>query len=420
MESIQDLIPEIQQRMSRFSRNMAKSGFSVPEQKNVSGMLYGMLKQPTVQVSVLSRSLGEGIALKKTWERLSRNLRHEELGKRLLAAHIRENGRAVRKKRYCVIDLSDIQKPYSECMEGLSRVRDGDKSSHGKPVIGNGLYWLNAVMADETGILPVYSELYSLEREGKEHASENKKLLAVTNLVRAEHPEAVYVFDRGGDRSEIINPLVADGKAFVIRGQGQRSLRLHRDSRKVTNIEEIAKRTHLNHSYQSSRNSEMFDVGIRRIYLGKRPMWLVVSNRRRGGLSWYLTNVEGTRRQIMDTVMEAYGLRWRVEEYHRQIKQDYGFESICLRKYQAIKNMAVLVMLAASFCARLPEQLAIKLLAVLNRLPRKRLRDIPAYPYYMITDAVASALVLAIKRRPLPLRVRKQNFFQLNLPLQPF
>jgi len=40
----------------------------------------------------------------------------------------------------------------------------------------------------------------------------------------------------------------------------------------------------------------------------------------------------------MKTVMEAYGLRWRAGEYHRQIKQDYGLEKICLRNYNAIKK----------------------------------------------------------------------------------
>jgi hypothetical protein len=153
------------------------------------------------------------------------------------------------------------------------------------------------------------------------------------------------------------------------------------------------------------------------VYYEGTLLWLVVSRRRRGGLSWYLTNVEGTRREVMDTVLEAYGLRWRVEEYHRQIKQDYGLESLCLRKYSAIKNMGVLVALAASFCARLPENLVIKMLLAANMLPRKRLSDIPSYPLYMIVAAVALILETAAKRRYKPLRFRKRDYFQLSLGL---
>jgi len=163
------------------------------------------------------------------------------------------------------------------------------------------------------------------------------------------------------------------------------------------------------------RTGEWFDVGIRRVYYGETALWLVVSRRCRGGLSWYLTYMPGNRKEVMTTVIEAYRHRWRVEEYHRQIKQDYGLESLCLRKYSAIKNMGVLVMLSASFCARLPEHLMIKLLAISNRLLRKRLRDIPSYPLYMIAAAAALFLETAVKRRPKPLRIRKRDYFQFSL-----
>jgi hypothetical protein len=415
MRSIADLAPEIQKRMSGFINFLEGEGFSRPEVKNIGGLLSGMLKKHDVHVSVLSRSLDEKISPKKTWERLSRNLKRDGLGDRLICANMKKHRSEIRKKRFCVIDLSDIQKAYAGQMEGLSRVRDGDKSTHDRVSIGNGLYWLNAVMADGNDILPVYGEIYSLDHEGKGHVSENSKILGITDMIHEIHPEAVYVHDRGGDRTEIIRTLDADGKTFVIRGQDQRSLRLHKDSARKTNIKTIAKAVSLCHVYTSHRKGERFDVGIRRVYLDDIPLWLVVSRRRRGGFSWYLTNSEGTRTAIMDMVMEAYGLRWRIEEYHRQIKQDYGLEQICLRRYAAIKNMGVLVMLAASFCARLPEHIVIQLLAVSHHLPRKRLGDIPAYPYYKIVAAVAHILQHTDKRPYKPLHVRKREYFQLQL-----
>jgi len=418
MGSIHDLAPEIQQRISNFEKFLGKRRFSRPEVKNVGSMLYGMLKSPGVHVTGLSRSLNEDITLKKTWERLNRNLRREGLGARLTEANLHKHRSQIRKKRFCIIDISDIQKAEATQMEGLSRVRDGDRSERGDVVIGNGYWWLNGVMADKSGILPVYSEVYSLDHEGRAHASENGKIEGVTDVVSEVHPDVIYVLDRGGDRSEILGHLIHEGKRFVIRGQDQRSLRLHRDSTKLTNIKEIAKRTRPSYAYKSMRTGEWFDVGIRRVYYGETPLWLVVSRRRRGGLSWFLTAIPGDRKEVMKTVMEGYGYRWRVEEYHRQIKQDYGLEKIRLRNYHAIKNMIVLVMLAASFCARLPEHLIIKLLAISNRLPRKRLHDIPEYPYYMITAALSLILKQAGRRRPKPLRIRKRDYFQLSLALQ--
>ena len=420
MESIQDFAPEIQSKISGFTNFLKKEDFSLPEVKNIGMLLHAMLKRPDVHVSELSRSLREKIAPKKTEERLHRNLRRKGLGRRLLEANASKNRAAIKSKRYCIIDLSDIQKPHATKMEGLGRVRDGDKSKRGAAKVGNGLYWINAVMADVSGIQPVNSEIYGLGHEGRDHASENTKILGITDIVHTLHPEAINVLDRGGDRQIIIDCFIADGKLFVIRGQDQRSLRFHKDSKKLTNIKKIAKKTKTNYAYKSLRNGEWFDVGIRRVYNGETPLWLVVTRRRRGGLSWFLTNVEGSRRTVMNTVMEAYGLRWRVEEYHRQIKQDYGLEKICLRNYNAIKNMGALVTLAASFCARLPEHLTIQMIAAASLLPRKRLSDIPSYPYYMLTAAIAWILGQTHKKRPKPLRMRKRDYFQLSLALHGF
>lgn len=421
MKSIHDFAPEIQQRLSGFTRYLSTVGFSRPEVKNVGALLGGMLKRPTVQVSGIARVLEEEIAPKKTEERLHRNLRREGLGSRLLEANAAKHGGSIRRMRYCVIDTSDIQKPYSKKMDGLSVVRDGDKSGRGEAATGEGLYWINGVMADGVDIVPVYSEIYGLEHEGRDRVSENTKILGIMHLVRKIHPDAIYVLDRGGDRSVLMDDCIEREMRFVIRCQSQRSMGLHRDSGHRTNIKKIAQRVRTEHAYQSVRNGEWFDVGIKRVYYGETPLWLVVSRRRRhGGLSWYLTNVEDSRTAIMNTVMEAYGLRWRVEEYHRQIKQDYGLESLCIRKYAAIKNMAVLVMLAAAFCARLPRELVIQMVAAAHRLPRNRLSDIPMYAMYMIVAAVAFALETAVRRPPPPLRIRKRNHFQLALPFPAF
>jgi len=423
MESIQDLTPEIQKRISDFEYYLAKGGMKRPAVKFIGAILTAILKSPHVHLTVLSKSLEEGIAPKKTWERLNRNLSKEGLGEEVIRLNIAKNVSKIRMFRYCVIDGGDIQKPEATQMEGLGRVRDGSKSKKGeRPVIGNGYYWINAVMADDEGILPVYSDIYSLEREATDHVSEHTKIEEITELMSTVHPDAIFVIDRGGDGETVLKPLIRDEKKFVIRGQSSRSLRLHIDSAKTTNIKKIAENTKTPYLYKSSRNGEHFSIGMRRVYLVDTPLWLVVSRRQADpdALSWYLTNIDGSRNTVMMTVMHAYGLRWRVEEYHRQMKQCYHLEKICLRKYNAIKNMGVIVMLAASFCARLPKNLVLKLLLLSNQLPRKRLGDIPSYPYYMITAAVSRTLEVAVKRRYKPLRIRKREYFQLALPLQAF
>ena len=127
MESIKDLVPEIQKRISDFEYFLGKEGMKRPEVKFTGAILTAMLKEHHVHLTVLSRSLEEDITPKKTWERLNRNLMKEGLGSGLIRANLRKNAREIRNFRYCVIDGCDIQKPEAKQMEGLGRVRDGSR-----------------------------------------------------------------------------------------------------------------------------------------------------------------------------------------------------------------------------------------------------------------------------------------------------
>ncbi len=78
MESIHDLAPEIQKRLSDLGRNLNKRGVSKPETKSISALVRGLIQTRQVMVMPVVRVLGEKIAPKKTWERLTRNMGREE------------------------------------------------------------------------------------------------------------------------------------------------------------------------------------------------------------------------------------------------------------------------------------------------------------------------------------------------------
>ena len=104
---------------------------------------------------------------------------------------------------------------------------------------------------------------------------------------------------------------------------------------------------------------------------------------------------------------------------HRQIKQDFHLERIAVRDYPSLKALGVLVMLAASFAMQLPQALMHQILAVTGLLPRKRLSDIPDYPFYLVCQALAKLLAAAGKRPPTHLRLRRRDYWQLKLNLLP-
>ena len=273
MESITDLTPEIQKRISDFEQFLSKEGMKRPEVKFTGVILTAMLKRHHVHVSVLARSLEEKIIPKKTWERLNRNLSKEGLGAELIKLNLRKNAREIRNFRYCVIDGGDIQKLEANKMEGLGRIRDGIKKAQDKkPVIGNGYYWLNAVMANDKNILPVYEDIYSLEREAKDHVSEHTKINEITDMVHEINPDTIFVIDRGGDGETVLEPMIKEEKKFVVRGQSTRSLRLHKNSTTTTNIKEIAQRTKTPFSYKSLECENVITSSYLLLYRGVKKM----------------------------------------------------------------------------------------------------------------------------------------------------
>ena len=124
-----------------------------------------------MRLTEVGRALGEPIALKKTEERLSRQLGGKvwsgEIQRRLIDAGLG----ADRRGHALVLDLSDVTKKYAEKMEHLGRVRDGSEKD-----LGWGYWTLNIVGANTKGtkIVPLYGRLFSHAVEG--HESENVEI----------------------------------------------------------------------------------------------------------------------------------------------------------------------------------------------------------------------------------------------------
>lgn len=54
--------------------------------------------------------------------------------------------------------------------------------------------------------------------------------------------------------------------------------------------------------------------------------------------------------QIIKEAINGYRKRWKIEEVHRQMKQDLNWESMRLASYTMLKNLNMLLALALYFC----------------------------------------------------------------------
>lgn len=386
---------------------------SVPEHKFLVDMVFGILKSKHIHLAKLARALKEEITPKKTEERLSYHLGKREIWERLHQSHIGALGNCLRRYRYLIHDGSDITKPYAEKMEGLSMVRDASKSAgRAEPVLANGYHWDNLIGVSEDGqdMLPIYSEIYSVKLDKDYEVSENRKIIRVIrSIVPHTSSQQILVYDRGGDRRVLINEFLNMGLHFIIRQNGTRHLNYNGKNLPLKRIYRKAKLTHtyrVTRDYHGREVEHIYQVGALRVYFPTTdlkgridiPLWLVVVKEEGRGYSWFLCYLNTDKaNEAIEIAMKGYQYRWKVEEFHRQIKQDYSLENILYQRYEAVRAVGALLAIVISFLSKLPKVLITELILNARLFQTCITKDLPKYLYYRLTEAVRIALTNATR-----------------------
>jgi hypothetical protein len=157
-------------------------------------MLFGI--QASQKLSNIARSLKEELSLIKTEDRLSRNVKAEDLEDHLSERVAELGSRWVERNPVLCLNLSDVYKEYAEKMEYLDQVWDG---SEGEVHAG---YWLLSVTGAQVGgaeITPPYQKLFSAQ--AKDFVSENEEILDGVDRIRGHTVgRGIWTIDLGGDR----------------------------------------------------------------------------------------------------------------------------------------------------------------------------------------------------------------------------
>lgn len=160
--------------------------FKLPVQKFVKQMVFGIIKSRSVIAQQIAMNLEEKIRLKKTCDRLYRNLTRPFLHSLLMVSHMRKTSSVIRDETPIIIDLSDIAKPKAKKMEGLAEVWDVSEGKTNK-----GYFTLQASICDPKNLKVTqlyYSDLFSLEEEA---TFENEKILEFI------HQSAIFTGNKG-------------------------------------------------------------------------------------------------------------------------------------------------------------------------------------------------------------------------------
>lgn len=375
--------------------------FKKPVYKFYRQFVYGILKSGHVHLSKIARSLNEPISLKKTWERLSRQIGRPNLWKEVSAAHVRVNRCAFRSKDYWIVDLTDVRKMYATAMEGLGKIHDGSTGECGQG------YWVvnvAGVSPRSDSISLMYSELYSLVHEQEKDVSENSKIISAVSYLRKHlGVSRPVVIDRGGDRRVLIENFLQHKQEFIIRQRGDRhiyngkeNVRMDQYAKSIACVYEKTVRKIRHRKLQSIH----FRGGATRVWFPKehtdgvfeKPLWLVRLTRKKGKAeSWYLCDIPATtEEEAFEMVMEGYGCRWTIEEVHRQIKTDYHLEAVQLQRYGALKNFNSIFWTAMNFIYQHLEGLSVDLILHCEEKLSYKLSiyDVTGFVYYKLSRAV--------------------------------
>jgi len=385
---------KLREQIIKFS-GVLSAGLPKTARRFVLEMIYGIQARQSVRLTEIGRALEEKIALRKTEYRLCRQLEREELWDHLTDSLCRLAAPQIKETTLLVLDISDISKKYAKKMEYLGMVRDGSEKQ-----LASG-YWTCQVVGTEregTTLLPLCSKLYS--DVSPEWRGENRVMLEVIDTVsRHTGKRGIWVLDRGGDRGEILRPMLKREVHFLIRLRGDRHL-IHRGmAQPVLDLASTCPLLYRESIIREEGTKEkvyLLEFGSRKVRLPGRPedLSLVVVKGFGEKPLMLLTNVKirGSRRDLWRMV-ESYLVRWRIEETIRFIKQSYQLEDIRLLTYVRLQNMMALVTAVAYFTMAYLG-LKTKLRVLMRHLLKaaKRVFGIPEFRFYALADGIREHL----------------------------
>jgi hypothetical protein len=386
----------------------SSEGMTKPETRCLKDMVVGILKSKSVFINQIAASLRESLKLKDVAKRLSAQYLKEDYGENILENHLGQVCPGITKESFILMDGTDISKKYAKYMEGLEFVRNGDIGTIG---LGYNVLNINAINTYKE-ITPLYSKAYSYEMGALSSNNEIKK--AVKSVNAHLDGKGCWVFDRGADNTILKDFFVSETDQCIIRVKKSSKFSYKDQDLKVS---QLAKRvkfvtsqkvTKIKKNRPVIRIYELAAVRVMYRVKGKQyPIWLVISrNTSHGGLCYLLVKSNLTTPiEVATWAFKGYGLRWKIEEYHRHVKQEYKLEDMQMKTFMGVQSILAVLTVAMCMIYKNMKSLHIELLldAGYNYLNKHTLSELTNFIYYKISKVVSNLLM------PVRMRWKIQN-----------
>ena len=192
--------------------------------------------------------------------------------------------------------------------------------------------------------LPIFPELYSKNTDSKIEMAKN----LISKLVHAKIQIHTVLFDSWYSDKDLIKACLKAKIRVICAVKTNRKVRFFR-ARNYNSLSLVSKQTRVQKLYECRIGDKIYDVRAEEAYLNKLPlMRLVISHERIDDklsdrvIHLISTNIKDT----VDEILNTYKIRWHIETYHRDIKQNLGFAKAFFRKTEGIVRHAIFVALA--------------------------------------------------------------------------
>ncbi len=394
------MLQKMQDKFSLFLKGLSDN-LTKPEQRFLKETCFGILSSQSCIVRRAAQSLGEKIKCKKTQERLIYHLDKENFSNRISENVLSRHSRRLKEDSLILVDPSDIVKKYAKKMEGLSKVRDGNdgKWKQGYEVLD--IVGVNRD-GDELRLQALYSELCSNTVEID--TLKNKLFDRIVDIIVHSNNKGTFVLDRQFDDRKLIRQFHEHDASYIIRLKKNRNLYFHGERQ---NVQDVAKSTKLRYHFKYEKgitiSANIIPVSVRSNPHQKNhpdllKVNLVVAKIRsktkdgsyRSGIFYLLCNINRvlSKKEMTRFVLESYRLRWKIEEVHRQIKTDFGWEDIQLQTFRRLKTMNTLLWLSINFLYLL-DKWKYRLVKIFpNFMIDSKLSELNGFVYYKLTSVI--------------------------------
>ena len=382
MNNYNKIISNMEEKIKNFSNKISKGIETKKKRDFVFEMIYGLIASSSCFLSEISRNLKEDITLKATEKRLSRNLDefnngnendsiYEDVRNKIIFENYEEEIKSKTDENtvFC-FDPGDLTKKYTEKFEGIDTIKDG---STGEYAPGYHMIEVAGLSKNEKLPIPVYTRLFSALEEGFVSVNE-EYIKAIEYLGEKYDKKGIFALDRGFDDIKYFEKFISLNLDFVIRMKKNRNV-ANAESGIQENIRRKANRVKMkwNYKYKDKKGvTRTAYTGYMKITIPgieDKELYLVVikSENYPNDPMMLLTNMRPENEAFTKIVNKVYIRRWKIEEYFRFKKQQFGFEKELVRTLNSIRTLNVLLTIVIGFIGMFSDkQKEIQYLAVFN------------------------------------------------------